>query len=143
MKSFPFFQKKQQQKTVPSGAPQPVAKSFYSKTAIMITWDLLPTSVSHGTVIGYEIHVKEARSDTNLPEDLFEEWVKIENGSQTSFRFGNLSLATKYQVQMAAYTSKGAGRLSAVVYAGKRDCFTKQSNPIKTPLPLKQEVAAL
>jgi len=90
----------------------------------MITWDLLPASVSHGTVIGYEIHVKEVESDTDLPEDLYEEWVKVENGLQTSHRFGNLSLATKYQVQMAAYTSKGAGRLSNVVYAGKTDCFT-------------------
>ena len=93
----------------------------------MLTWDLLPVSVSHGTVIGYEIHVKEVRSDTNVPEDLFEEWVKVENGLQTSYRFGNLSLATKYQVQMAAYTSKGAGPLSNVVYAGKKDCFTKES----------------
>ena len=87
----------------------------------MITWDLLPVSVSHGTVTGYEIHVKEIRSDPNLPDDLFEEWVKIENGLQTSFTFGNLSIATKYQVQMAANTSKGGGRLSGVVYAGKRD----------------------
>ena len=98
-----------------------MAQSFYSKTAIMITWDLLPVSVSHGTVIGYEIHVKEVRSDPNLLDDPFDERVKIENGSQTSFTFGNLSMATKYQVQMAANTSKGAGRLSGVVYVGKRD----------------------
>ena len=97
----------------------------------MITWNLLPASASHGTVLGYKIHVKEARSDTNLPEDLFEEWVLIENASQTSFRFGNLSLTTKYQVQMAAYTSKGVGHLSDMVYAGKRDCFTIHSNPYK------------
>ena len=119
-----------------------MAQSFHSKTAIMITWDLLSASVSHGTVIGYKIHVKEVRSDTDLPEDLFEEWVEIENGLQTWFRFGNLSLATKYQVQMAAYTSRGAGRLSDVVYAGKRDCFTKQSNPIKTRPSLKRKVGA-
>ena len=86
----------------------------------MVTWDLLPASVSHGIVLGYEIHVKEVTSDTNLPEDLFEELVLIEDASQTSFPFGNLSLATKYQVQMAAYTSKGAGPLSDLVHAGKR-----------------------
>ena len=96
-----------------------MAQSFYSKTAIMITWDLLPASVSHGIVLGYEIHVKEVTSDADLPEDLLEEWILIENASQTSFRFGNLSLATKYQVQMAAYTSKGVGPLSDFVYAGK------------------------
>lgn len=98
-----------------------MAQNFYKKTAIRITWDLLPVSVSHGNVIGYEIHVKEVRSDPNLPDDLFEKRVKIENGSQTSFTIGNLSIATKYQVQIAANTSKGAGGFSGVVYAGKRD----------------------
>ena len=94
----------------------------------MITWDLLSVSVTHGTVIGYEIHVKEVSSDPNPPDDLFEERVKIENGLQTSFRFGNLSLATKYKVQIAACTSKGAGRLSNVVYAGKRDQTVSLNN---------------
>ena len=98
----------------------------------MITWNVLPVSVTHGTVIGYEIHVKEVRSDPNLSDDLFKEWVKIENGLQTSFTFGNLSLATKYQVQISACTSKGAGRLSDVVYAGKRDQTVSLNN--QTPL---------
>lgn len=46
----------------------------------MIIWDLFFVSVFYGNVIGYEIYVKEVRSDFNFFDDLFEKWVKIENG---------------------------------------------------------------
>lgn len=101
--------------TVPSAAPPLTVQSFSSPTEINITWDLLTTSVSHGIVFGYKLLVTQMFTDP-----LEELLVTIEDGSQTSFIFGNLSVLTKYQVQIAAYTSKGSGNYSDPVFAGKR-----------------------
>lgn len=101
--------------TVPSGAPPLFRQNFFSPTEIKITWELLPASVSHGIVFGYKLLVKQMFTDS--PEELL---VTIEDGSQTSFTFGNLSVFTKYQVQIAAFTSKGPGNYSNPVLAGKR-----------------------
>ncbi|XP_078352738.1 uncharacterized protein LOC144637533 isoform X2 [Oculina patagonica] len=118
---------------VPSGAPQFVVQSFYSPTAIKVTWDLLPASLSHGIILGYIIHVKQTGTDvTDPPEDLLEESVLVEDASQTSFMFGNLSILTKYQVQIAAYTSKGPGNFSDPVFAETCRCpkyFTSFKSP--------------
>lgn len=121
--------------TVPSGAPSLVVQSFYSPSAIEITWDLLPPSVSHGTVLGYKIHVNQTRTDDTDPtEDLLRKRVLVGNASQTSFIFRNLSLFSKYQFQIAAYTSKGDGNFSDPVFGGKWHNYIAKRR--RTPLSL-------
>ncbi|KAJ7323752.1 hypothetical protein OS493_030876 [Desmophyllum pertusum] len=107
---------------VPSGAPHPVAEKFFSPTAINVTWEVLPASVSHGTVIGYKIHVKQTASATQSPEVPLQEFTWMVDASKNSFTLGNLSLFTKYQVQMAASTSKGFGNFSNPIFAETCRC---------------------
>lgn len=89
----------------------------YSPTAIKVTWKLL--SGSQGTISGFKLHIKE-NDASRSPEKLFEEFMLIQNASQTSIIIRNLSIFTTYQIRMAAYNRRGVGNYSDPVLAGKK-----------------------
>lgn len=103
-----------------TGTPQPVVEMSYSPTAIKVTWSLLPDP--QGTVAGYKLHINRiGSSDSDVwSPTLFEEYLLIENASQTSVIIRNMSIFTAYMIRMAAYNSKReVGNYSDPVIAGK------------------------
>ena len=89
---------------------------YYSPTAVKVTWEILN---NNRTISGYKLHIVETGSSREPPLAPFEKIIKIQNASQTSLVIFNLSIFTRYQIRMAAYSYKEVGDFSFPVIAGR------------------------
>ena len=96
--------------------PQPLVEMYYSPTAVKVTWEVLN---NNRTISGYKLHIVETGSSREPPLAPFEKIIKIQNASQTSLVISNLSIFTRYQIRMAAYSYKEVGDFSFPVIAGR------------------------
>ncbi|CAH3165785.1 unnamed protein product [Porites lobata] len=99
--------------------PQPLVEMYYSPTAVKVTWEILN---NNRTISGYKLHIAETGSSREPPLAPFEKIIKIQNASQTSLVISNLSIFTRYQIRMAAYSYKEVGDFSFPVIAGTCVC---------------------
>ena len=113
---------------------------YYSPTAVKVTWEILN---NNRTISGYKLHIVETGSSREPPLAPFEKIIKIQNASQTSLVIFNLSIFTRYQIRMAAYSYKEVGDFSFSVIAGRLIFFLffffcmcpySQEKPIVQPL---------
>ena len=89
---------------------------YYSPTAVKVMWEILN---NNGTISGYKLHIVETGSSREPPLAPFEKIIKIQNASQTSLVISSLSIFTRYQIRMAAYSYKEVGDFSFPVIAGR------------------------
>ena len=89
---------------------------YYSPTAVKVTWEILD---NNRTISGYKLHIVETGSSREPPLAPFEKIIKIQNASQTSLVISNLSIFSRYQIRMAAYSYKEVGDFSFPVIAGR------------------------
>ena len=113
--------------------PQPLVEMYYSPTAVKVTWEILN---NNRTISGYKLHIVETGSSREPPLAPFEKVIKIQNASQTSLVICNLSIFTRYQIRMAAYSYKEVGDLSFPVIAGRLFflfffCICPYSHPVE------------
>lgn len=98
--------------------PQPSSEGSFSPSAIKVTWTL-PSKNQGIAITGFYLHIKEKESSSLKPKALFENIITLANASQTSLVIRNLSVLTKYQVQMAAYSGRKVGNYSSPIIVGK------------------------
>ena len=80
-----------------------------------MTWEIRNNK---RTISGYILHIVETGSSRDPPLAPFEKIITIQNASQTSLVISNLSIFTRYQIRMAAYSYKEVGDFSFPVIAG-------------------------
>ncbi|XP_059906311.1 protein sidekick-1 [Gadus macrocephalus] len=97
----------------PVSAPTNISRSNVTLTSMVLTWRPVPVADLRGHLLGYTLHYKETgpqntstpRNTTVDPTVVSQELVGLESG-------------TVYTVQIAAFTSAGAGVKSSASYFG-------------------------
>ncbi|XP_067028632.1 uncharacterized protein [Acropora muricata] len=125
------------EKAIITIVPQPSSEGSFSPSAIKVTWTL-PSKNQGIAITGFYLHIKEQESSSLKPKPLFENIITLANASQTSLVIRNLSVLTKYQVQMAAYSGRTVGNYSSPIIA--ETCRCPKYLPSATrPSPLERE----
>ena len=92
---------------VPSRAPSYIRMTKVRFDQVKVEWDPLPQQFANGRLLGYTVYFYE-----------YYNWYKLTKSVSTSGPFVNmviltgLKAATRYQIAVAAFTSKGAGTQS-------------------------------
>ncbi|XP_029188923.2 uncharacterized protein LOC114956073 isoform X1 [Acropora millepora] len=125
------------EKAIITIVPQPSSEGSFSPSAIKVTWTL-PSKNQGIAITGFYLHIKEQESSSPKPKALFENIITLANASQTSLVIRNLSVLTKYQVQMAANSGRKVGNYSSPIIA--ETCRCPKYLPSATrPSPLERE----
>ena len=91
---------------VPSRAPSYIRMTKVRFDQVKVEWDPLPQQFANGRLLGYTVYFYDYN------------WYKLTKSVSTSGPFVNmvilkgLKAATRYQIAVAAFTSKGAGTQS-------------------------------
>ncbi|XP_028409022.1 protein sidekick-2-like [Dendronephthya gigantea] len=95
---------------IPSVAPPDVLAVNTSSTSLLIEWDPLPQAQTHGILLGYVVFYKR-RAYRNRP------WVLRRTTPTTrAVEIVGLRKFTKYNIQVAGFTSKGVGKKSKLFF---------------------------
>ena len=92
---------------VPSRAPSYIRMTKVRFDQVKVEWNPLPQQFANGRLLGYTVYFYE-----------YYNWYKLTKSVSTSGPFVNmvilrgLKAATRYQIAVAAFTSKGAGTQS-------------------------------
>ncbi|XP_074610736.1 uncharacterized protein LOC141865386 isoform X1 [Acropora palmata] len=125
------------EKAIVTIVPQPSSEGSFSPSAVKVTWTV-PSKNQGVPITGFYLHIKEKESSSLKPKALFENIITLANASQTSLVIRNLSVLTKYQVQMAAYSGRKVGNYSSPIIA--ETCRCPRYLPTATrPSPLERE----
>ena len=96
--------------SVPSAPPPDVLAVNTSSTSLLIEWDPLLPAQTHGILRGYVVFYKR-RAYRNRP------WVLRRTTPTTrAVEIFGLRKFTKYNIQVAGFTSKGIGRRSKLFF---------------------------
>ena len=96
--------------SVPSASPPEVLAVNTSSTSLLIEWDPLPKEQTHGVLRGYVVYYKR-RAYQNRP------WIEQQASPTTrAAEITGLRKFTKYNIQVAAFTSKGIGKKSPLIF---------------------------
>ena len=107
--------------TAPASPPENVIATVLSSTEILVNWDSVPSVFQNGIITMYEVLYQPQETFNNLI--MSNNYLTIEETSQTSVLIAGLQESVSYNISVRAYTSVGEGPFSEeLVVATFEDC---------------------
>ena len=107
--------------TAPASPPENVIATVLSSTEILVNWDSVPSVYQNGIITMYEVLYQPQETFNNVI--MSNNYLTIEDTSQTSVLIAGLQESVSYNISVRAYTSVGEGPFSEeIVVATFEDC---------------------
>ena len=103
--------------TVPSRAPTNVQVANHGLNEFLVQWDPVPLQYVNGRLLGYRVYYKDTQYYY-----LLEKSVNTSNPDESHVILTGIQTGQRYQISVAAFTSKGQGPRSSYLYMTKGKC---------------------
>lgn len=100
---------------VPSRAPSYISLTDVESTRIKVTWNPVPRQYHNGRLLGYKVYFRETAYYSN-PSESSSSSITVSNPNATYVTLTGLLPGQRYDVSVAAFTSKGVGPRSYRYY---------------------------
>ena len=101
---------------VPSRAPTNVQATNHGLNEFLVQWDPVPVRSINGRLLGYRVHFKDTQYYYS------QKAVNTSNPDESHVILAGIQTGKRYQISVAAFTSKGQGPRSSYIYITKGKC---------------------
>ena len=102
---------------VPSRAPTNVQATNHGLNEFLVQWDPVPVRYINGRLLGYRVYFKDTQNYYSQEKD-----VSTNNPGESHVILAGIQTGKRYQISVAAFTSKGQGPRSSYLYITKGKC---------------------